>query len=238
MVYPRYMQIKEELEKQIEDGTLEVGYRFPSEPEMASKFGVSRETFRAAVKKLEEEGKLRVQHGVGTFVIRQLKQVPSDISNLQSTSEMLKAVGHLEGDQQQQIRYGTCTDEWATHLNIQPGDPVVIIERVRTANGEPVMSSTYILPQAVVGHAFGDTPFSGSLFGFLERELNIVVKRSHTELVVPLQSDPRVQALLVHPQTTVLLMKQTHFDMNHFPVFYAYDYFRNDVFQFWVERFR
>ncbi|OPH50639.1 hypothetical protein BC351_08165 [Paenibacillus ferrarius] len=232
------MKIKDELDKQIEQGELHVGYKFPSEPEMANKFGVSRETFRAAIKKLEEEGKLRVQHGVGTFVIRQLEQIPSNLARLQSTSEMLKIAGHQEGDQQQSVHNAACTEEWAQFLNIQQGDPVVILERVRTANEEPVMSSFYILPRAIVGNKFEETAFGGSLFKFLEQELNIFVKRSHTELMVPLQTDPRVQSLMLHPNTTVLLMKQTHYDENNFPIFYANDYFRNDVFHFWMERFR
>ncbi|WP_246362626.1 GntR family transcriptional regulator [Paenibacillus alba] len=237
-MYPRYMKIKDELDKQIEQGELHVGYKFPSEPEMANKFGVSRETFRAAIKKLEEEGKLRVQHGVGTFVIRQLEQIPSNLARLQSTSEMLKIAGHQEGDQQQSVHNAACTEEWAPFLNIQQGDPVVILERVRTANEEPVMSSFYILPRSIVGNKFEETAFGGSLFKFLEQELNIFVKRSHTELMVPLQTDPRVQSLMLHPNTTVLLMKQTHYDENNFPIFYANDYFRNDVFHFWMERFR
>lgn len=236
-MYPRYLQIKDEISTQIEKGELKVGYKFPSEPEMASKFGVSRETFRAAVKKLEEEGKIRVQHGVGTFVIRQLEKIPSDLSRLQSTSEMIRVSGRHEGDQQLSVSYSACTEEWAAILGIREGEQVVVLERVRTADEEPVMSSYYILPQSIVGEAFSEMSFGGSMFQFLEQKLGIKIRRSHTEIIVPLQTDPRVQSLTVHPNTTVLQMKQTHFDENNFPVFYACDYFRNDVFQFWVERF-
>ncbi|OXM16073.1 GntR family transcriptional regulator [Paenibacillus herberti] len=235
---PRYMQIKNELEDQINRGILPAGYRFPSELEMAAKFGVSRETFRTAVKRLEEEGKVRVQHGVGTFVIRQLDHVPSNLTRLQSTSEMLQAAGRQESDQHQSVLYGECKEEWASILNIGIGDPVIILERDRTANGEPVMSSIYILPRSIVGNAFDNTSFSGSLLHFLEQKLGIFVKKSQTEIKVPQQADPHVKVLMVRPSTTVLLMKQTHYDENNFPIFYAYDYFRNDVFQFWVDRVR
>lgn len=235
---PRYMEIKKALEEQIDRGLLPPGYRFPSEPEMAAKFRVSRETFRAAVKKLEEEGKIRVQHGVGTFVIRQLDHVPSNLNRLQSTSEMLRAAGLQESDRHQTVRHGECTEEWAAYLNLKAGDPVVILERGRMADGEPVMTSVYILPQSIAGRSFDSAALSGSLFQFLEHELGITIRKSHTEIKVPPASNPYVKSLTVHPETGVLLMQQTHYDENNFPVFYAYDYFRNDVFRFWIDRMR
>ncbi|MGV3616535.1 MAG: GntR family transcriptional regulator [Fimbriimonas sp.] len=52
----------------LQDGTLKVGDRLPSEPELITKYGVSRATVREAIISLEQEGWLRRLQGKGTFV--------------------------------------------------------------------------------------------------------------------------------------------------------------------------
>ncbi|HYD99403.1 MAG TPA: FCD domain-containing protein [Alphaproteobacteria bacterium] len=55
--------IADQIRKLILEGTLEPGSRLPTERELAERFDTSRPTVREAVKKLEEEGLLRVQRG-------------------------------------------------------------------------------------------------------------------------------------------------------------------------------
>lgn len=52
----------------LQDGSLKVGDRLPSEPELIVKYGVSRATVREAIISLEQEGWLRRLQGKGTFV--------------------------------------------------------------------------------------------------------------------------------------------------------------------------
>lgn len=52
----------------LQDGSLKVGDRLPSEPELISKYGVSRATVREAIISLEQDGWLKRLQGKGTFV--------------------------------------------------------------------------------------------------------------------------------------------------------------------------
>ncbi|WP_158409113.1 GntR family transcriptional regulator [Fimbriimonas ginsengisoli] len=52
----------------LKDGSFKVGDRFPSEPELITRYGVSRATVREAIISLEQEGWLRRLQGKGTFV--------------------------------------------------------------------------------------------------------------------------------------------------------------------------
>jgi GntR family transcriptional regulator of arabinose operon len=52
----------------LQDGSLKAGDRFPSEPELITRYGVSRATVREAIIALEQEGWLRRLQGKGTFV--------------------------------------------------------------------------------------------------------------------------------------------------------------------------
>ena len=67
---PVYIQIHNQIKKDIEAGVWAVGDRIPSERELALEFNVSRMTLRQAVQTLVEEGILERQVGAGTFVAR------------------------------------------------------------------------------------------------------------------------------------------------------------------------
>lgn len=238
MKVSQYVIIKETIDGMMKSGELKVGDRLPAEKELAHHFQVSRETVRAAMKQLEQEGKLDVRKGVGRFVRLPLSSIPSSINQLTSTEDIIRSAGLVEGQLEQFIRTEPCKEEWAQHLNIPLHSPVIINERTRTANEEPVAHNINIMPLALIEQAFQKTPLTGSLARFLEVECGIRLTGANTELIVPHHTDPICRKLQVKQNTTVLMMKQIHFDQQHMPVLFSYDYYRNDVFQFWVNRRR
>ncbi|WP_245864487.1 GntR family transcriptional regulator [Paenibacillus donghaensis] len=230
--------IKLQLKKLISEGTYKVGERLPSELEMSKSLGVSRETFRDAVKQMETEGRLLVKHGVGTFVIHPLPAIPSSLDRLSSTGEMIRSAGLEEGESRISLRKLDGSQEIAAQLGIKAGEQVMVLERIRTANGEPVaVTVNYFHPQRV-GDLFERYDFSGSLLEFLELHLSIRIVKADTGISVPLHNDRNCQKLLVHPTTTVLLFKQLHYDEEHRAIFYSLDYMRDDVFSFQIRRTR
>ena len=69
-IRPAYHQIAEQIRSLILRGTLQPGEQLPSEEQMASRFGVSRNTTREALRMLTSQGLVRTSRGVsgGTFV--------------------------------------------------------------------------------------------------------------------------------------------------------------------------
>ncbi|WP_100333123.1 GntR family transcriptional regulator [Bacillus alkalisoli] len=235
---PSYVKIKEQLDTLIQQGVFKVGERLPSEKEMAKRFEVSRETFRSAVKLLEQEDKLVVKHGAGTFVVNPLPKIANSLEKLGSVTTMIQSAGLTEGEQRESIRVEPCQAEWAEALLLEEGTPVIVHKRIRTANDEPVVFSQNILRKDLVKEEILESESVGSLFQYLEHACGLIITKADSELVVPLHTDRNCQKLLIHPETTVLLMKQLHYDNNNVPILYSYDYFRNDVFTFMIRRLR
>ncbi|MDX8045327.1 GntR family transcriptional regulator [Gracilibacillus sp. S3-1-1] len=233
-----YVYIKEHIESQINEGKLKVGEKLPSEIHMAKKYEVSRETFRSAIRLLEEEGKVTIKRGIGTFIATPLKTIPSSLEKLTSITDIIRAASLKEGEKREKIETVACTKEWGELLGLEEGDPVIFHKRTRTADGEPVVFSLNVIPKEIVGDLFDEKHFSGSLLHFIERECNVNVVCSDAEISVPLHTDRYCQKLLIHPHTTVLLLKQVHYDEFNRPIFYSEDYLRNDVFQFQMRRKR
>lgn len=65
---PLYLQIKDQIKKQIENGILTPGERLPTERELALELGISRNTVSQAFEELKQEGELTIGQGKGTFV--------------------------------------------------------------------------------------------------------------------------------------------------------------------------
>jgi DNA-binding FadR family transcriptional regulator len=63
--------VAEHLLAQIQSGVYQLEQQLPSEHELTREFGVGRSSVREAIRKLENNGMVRVQQGLGTFVIAQ-----------------------------------------------------------------------------------------------------------------------------------------------------------------------
>ena len=62
-------QIADDIELRIKKGEFEVGDKLPTEPELVSMYGVSRNTIREAIQSLTRPGILETRQGDGTYVI-------------------------------------------------------------------------------------------------------------------------------------------------------------------------
>ena len=67
---PIWPQVAEAIERDIASGELAQGSRLPTEDELATQYGVARNTVRRAVEDLRDRGLLETFHGRGTYVRR------------------------------------------------------------------------------------------------------------------------------------------------------------------------
>ncbi|QUI25345.1 GntR family transcriptional regulator [Vallitalea pronyensis] len=225
-----------ELKRLIENETFKLNEKLPPENDMAKLFGVSRVTYRVAVKHLEAEGKLFVKHGVGTFVVNPLPVIESDVQKLESIGAMIRHAGFKEHEKQEALDFVSCKESIAKQLQIAPHSTVVKLERYRIVNHEPVVYSMNYMPYHLVGKAFEDNQFSGSLFRFLMFHCNINILCADSEFCASAPGDSNAKKLISSGKESVILLKQLHYDQNNIPVLYSYDYLRNDIFKFQIRR--
>jgi GntR family histidine utilization transcriptional repressor len=64
---PMYEQVKVLILSRIESGEWPAGARLPSEPDLAEAYQVNRDTIRKAIRQLQDEGRVKVVRGKGTF---------------------------------------------------------------------------------------------------------------------------------------------------------------------------
>src|SRR5438132_9053160 len=173
---PRSVQVREELTQRIDSGMLAAGSRLPSEPALATELGVSRATLREALRALETEGLVRRLWGAGTFVADGRRVTNSLDANF-GVTDAIRAAGMQAGIEQAGHSMEPATVAEAARLNLEPGSDVLVVERVRTADGRPVVLSRDMLPGRLLADRLelADEMLKRSIYEVLESDMGIVI---------------------------------------------------------------
>jgi DNA-binding GntR family transcriptional regulator len=119
------------------------GAMLPSERALAERYGVARMTVRKELDRLVAEAAAYRIQGRGTFVAEP-RIVYADA--LKGFSEDVAARGMTPGGRVLSQELASADDPLAAALERSPGTPVVRVQRVRTADGEPLALEWSYLP--------------------------------------------------------------------------------------------
>ena len=137
---PLYQQVMDDLKGEIARGVYPAGSRIPAEMELAKSYGVGRVTVRRAIEELSRAGYLNRQQGRGTFVCApKLKRKIRQKGDVQSFTEGCAANDMVPGARLVSRTVVAATHEDAAFFGVEPGCELIVVERVRTADGIPVM---------------------------------------------------------------------------------------------------
>ncbi len=231
-----YLQVIDRLKSDIEKGIYQENEKLPSEFELSKSLGVSRATLREALRLLEEENVIVRRHGVGTFV-NPKPVFTSGIEHLSSVSSMIEKAGMEPGTVFMSATEDEPTESDNKRFQTNLDDNVITIERVRTADGEPVVYCIDKIPATYLPQQFLKNK-DLSIFSALEKSGNIRVAYAVT-FIDPIGYHETISPILkCGPESALLLLKQIHYDDNDRVVLYSKNYFRADKFSFHVVRKR
>lgn len=230
-----YLQVIDKIRQDISSGVYREHEKLPSEFAWAKKLGVSRATLREALRVLEEDKVIIRRHGVGTFV-NAVPLFTSGIEQLNSVTDMIREANMTPGTIFLSSYIEGATDEDMKRFNCTEDEKFLLIERVRTANGDPVVYCLDKMPVHVVPDAsmFQEE----SMLALLEEKAGVQITYAAAD-IEPIGYDEKVSPLLnCNPETALLLLKQTHFDSQDRPYLHSANFFRADKFQFHILRKR
>jgi GntR family transcriptional regulator len=233
----RSVSVQDELRKRIDRGELPAGARLPSEPDLAAELRVSRATLREALRALGDEGLLRRRQGSGTYVAERPRMANSLDVNF-GVTEAIRAAGMRAGIAQGRHWVEPVSAGEAARLELEPGQDVVVVERVRTAEGKPVLLSRDIFPSRLIGDRAQvvEAMFQGSIYEVLERELGVVIHHGVARFR-PVRADHAVAGRLGVPRGELLLyLWQVDYAEDGAAVLSSHEFHLADAFDFSVVR--
>jgi GntR family transcriptional regulator len=227
--------VRDELAGRITSGAIPPGSRLPPEPQLAEDLGVSRATLREALRSLEEDGFVTRRRGAGTFAAHR----PRLLNNLDvnfGVTESIRASGMHPGTVDARVGLAPASAQEAAALDIDPGAPVVTLERVRTADGRRVVFSRDVVARALVGEETLARLDNGSVYDLLESSADIAIQHGVVTLE-PIAADRLLSRKLKIPTGSLLLyLRQIDYDRSGDPVLLSHEYHLGDAFEFSVVR--
>jgi len=131
-----YLAIAGALRSQITRGTAAPGEQLPPISELAQRFETTAITVRRALRQLEEEGLVRVEHGVGTFVADWSRGF--DLLHLPSFSEEMGARKLRSETVVLGRETGVNCPTAGQALGLEPAAPLAVLSRLRKVEDVPV----------------------------------------------------------------------------------------------------
>jgi GntR family transcriptional regulator len=212
---PLYAQVKQSLQREIE-ADMKAGDALPTEGELEKRFGVSRITVRRALDELVSEGVIVRQQGRGTFVRE--PHIAQELPRLVSWSAQMRALGYEPGSIQTDIELMEPSAELAQLLEMPPGERLMLVRRLRTANGEPVCIMSNYLPEKLVPN-FGSHGLLGdSLYATLAAS-GIVPVSAEDRIEARAASEWEAHLLQVPAWSPLLQVTRLTFDAAHRPLY-------------------
>ena len=173
---PLYYQLFLRVQSDIQAGLLQAGDLLGTEKEIQQRFGVSRATVRKALDELGRHGRLRRITGRGTFVAEPPLRVHTP-HLLSFTEEMLQR-GSTPAARILVFERVACPDKAAKALDCRPGERVLHLRRLRTADEQPIILVDHYLAPAI---RLDREHLEQSLYATLEQTLGVrLVEAYHT----------------------------------------------------------
>jgi GntR family transcriptional regulator len=220
----------------IQSEELSPGDELPPEQQFAANLGVSRATVREGLKLLEQDRLIGLRHGRRRVVMTTMRPVERPITELESVTEMMEALGYSVSNEVLGVSHRKPTVEEADALRLPSGDRVIELRRLRRQDGVALIVSIDVLPATALGDGL-QIDWSGSLFELLrDRGYKVIgataqIRAAHL---------PPALARKIGKDRGVpwLLLTQTHWTERGEPLLYSQDYHHGEKFAFHVRRHR
>ncbi len=190
---PRYIKFANQLQQYIVSGEFLPGSKLPSQRELAQQFGTTLMTIRQALNILEDNGLIRTEHGVGTFVMSPHLQ-EGQFQLLSLSNEMKQRPLGVTETQILSVESDVHHDKARQALKLSENSTVNLLERIRIMNGIPFAYQCSFLPPQLASIALNYTS-SSSLYGLLQKETGQALTMAK-EYLAPIILSSKQAALL------------------------------------------
>lgn len=196
-IVPLYVQIVDQLQRDIQNGVFSKSGRLPTEAELSEKYNVSRITVRRAVEQLVSQGFVEKKQGKGTFVCA--PKMTRQIDGPMSFTEMCRANGLKASSKILDAKICIAeSQEIRNSLSVGENEPVVRIRRLRYAGERPLVLEDNYFPLEYAYLLSIDLE-NDSVYRFLQEEKGIELRRTAIHLRI-IRADTKLSRLLQVPR--------------------------------------
>lgn len=230
---PLYWQMAEHLRGQIARGEYANGEQLPTEEALGRLFGVSRITVRGALDRLTAQGLLRRERGRGTFVAA--PPVDHNLSGLTDFAEDMTAAGLNPSSLVVHFAEEPATALIAAELGLPSDTPIIRLDRLRLADGQPLAFDHTYLPPRFGRLLDRDALATETIYHQLATRYAIPVLSGRYTIEALPADDTIADRLGVAAGAPVLLLQRTSLSTDETIIYYQQRYYRADRVRYQLE---
>jgi GntR family transcriptional regulator len=226
-------RLRDELLEEMTSSQLPPGTKLPTEGELVTRFGVSRATVREAVTSLVEAGYVTRRRGSGSYVAER-RRMPHGLDSTLSYLAMVESAGAHAG-----MRVlDAVLDQYSKidrPLQLSQGDMVLAVERVRTADDQPVIYSRDRIPARLLRADLDLQNLHPSLFGLL-RSSGHAADHATATLRAVASTNRTAKVLGVRRGKPLLYIEEVDYDRDGTPVMLSREWHVSEAFDVRINR--
>jgi GntR family transcriptional regulator len=230
---PLHAQLTMALDERIESGDWPPESQVPSERELCEQFEVSRITVRQALHRLVSDGRVVRIHGRGTYVAT--SPLKKQLLPLVGFSEDMVARGQRPGARVLRFAAAAPSLAVAHALRLSAGEGILVLKRLRLANGRPMALETVFLPEQRFPDLLGESLENRSLYELLRVKFGTQASRALQQWQAVACPAEDAKLLEIRRESPVLQIQRTTFDAVERPFEYLESFFRGDRYVFQAE---
>jgi GntR family transcriptional regulator len=225
---PIYIQVAEAIRRGILSGDFAPNAKLPSEHQLVGIYGVARATVRRALERLQQEGLVCPRRAVGSFVAE--PRVEQDLDRLFGFSEFMVHRGMKPGSKlltSEIVPVSSVHSPLLSRLNLQLGEKVIFLRRIRLGSGQPLLVANTYLPERFFPGFLEQDLARHSVYEIMESTYALKPDRAVQTFEAIALAEEEACLLGVPAGAPALLVERMGFARD-VPVEYAIDYYRGD----------
>lgn len=231
---PAYYQLFEALRTLLGHGPFSPGTKLPTERTIAETVGVSRQTVRQALARLEREGLVFRRQGDGTYVSQ--PRVEGSLRHLTGFTTELSQRGVRVRSRVLDLRPVIPQRSIAQQLSLpDDSESAIMLQRVRSLDGTPAALETVWLPAERCAGLLDLNMEDRSLYAVLRDHFGLVPSRATERLSATVLDEFEATELERRPGDPALLVERSTVDSDGRPLEVVKSLLRADRFSFTAE---
>lgn len=230
---PYYQQLYEILRTKIARGEWQPGDMISPESELIDRYQVSRSTVRQVLDMLVNEGLIYRQRGRGSFVSH--PTLEQSMNRIVSFTEDMQQRGFTPGTRVLSAFILPAPDGIAKKLQVQAGEELACIRRLRLADNEPMsIEESYLVHrycENVLKHDYARRPLRKAL----EQEYGLRIVYAKQVIQAILAPEEQAKLLAIKPNAALLFIERISFSQARLPVEFLSLYYRADRYSLYNE---
>lgn len=226
---PLYYQLEEEIKEAIQKLELAPGEMIPSEKEYTEKYEISRMTVRQAISNLVNDGYLYRQRGKGTFVAQQKLEQP--LQGLTNFSEDMISRGFEPSTRVISFNEVKADDDLAAKLEVEAGNPIFELIRVRLADQLPMAYERLSIPKDLAQDLTEEIALT-SIQDYVQKTFGFKIQHSRQVIEASIAQKNEAEILEVIEGSPVLLIERRSTLDSNIPLGLVRSVYRADRYKF------